>query len=89
MHEILDRVLEAGSQREASRLLEEASGKLEEETPEALEVLEDGLFETTAVLAWPEKYRKRVQTTNMVERLIQEIRRREKPIRIFPNKDPV
>jgi len=33
----------------------------------------------------PEKYRKRLRTTNMLERFIQEIRRREKVIRIFPN----
>jgi len=37
------------------------------------------------VLALPEKYRKRLRTTNMLERFIQEIRRREKVIRIFPN----
>jgi len=36
-------------------------------------------------LALPEKYRRRLRTTNMLERLIQEIRRREKVIRIFPN----
>jgi transposase-like protein len=37
------------------------------------------------VLTLPEKYRKRLRTTNMLERFIQEIRRREKVIRIFPN----
>lgn len=33
----------------------------------------------------PEKYRRRLATTNMQERLNEEIRRREKVIRIFPN----
>jgi transposase-like protein len=51
----------------------------------ALEVLEDGLFDATAVLALPGKYRRRLRTTNMLERFIEEIRRREKVIRIFPN----
>jgi transposase-like protein len=45
------------------------------------------LRRTIAVLALPEKYRKRLRTTNMLERFIQEIRRREKVIRIFPNID--
>jgi transposase-like protein len=33
----------------------------------------------------PEKYRRRLRTTNGLERLIQELRRREKVVRIFPN----
>ena len=33
----------------------------------------------------PEKYRRRLRTTNMQERLNEEIRRRERVIRIFPN----
>lgn len=38
-----------------------------------------------AVMALPSKYRKRLKSTNMQERLIQEIRRRERVVRIFPN----
>jgi transposase-like protein len=38
-----------------------------------------------AVMALPEKYRKRLRTTNMQERLTEDIRRRERVIRIFPN----
>ena len=36
--------------------------------------------------ALPEKYRRRLKPTNMQERLIQEIRRRERVIRIFPTR---
>ncbi|SCY00294.1 Transposase, Mutator family [Legionella israelensis DSM 19235] len=39
------------------------------------------------VMALPEKYRKRLRTTNMQERINEEIRRRERVIRIFPNDD--
>jgi transposase-like protein len=85
MHEVLDRVLEADSQQEARTRLDDLRGQLEEKAASALEVLEDGFYDATAVLALPEKYRKRLRTTNMVERFIQEIRRREKVIRIFPN----
>jgi transposase-like protein len=55
--------------------------------PSALRALEDGFHDATAVLALPEKYRKRLLWANMLERFIQEIRRWEKVIRIFPNMD--
>jgi transposase-like protein len=48
-----------------------------------VETLQDGLFDATAVLALPEKYHRWLRTINMLERLIQEMRRREKVIRIF------
>jgi len=87
MHGVLDQVLEASSQQEARERLDSRREKLEEKAPSALRALEDGFHEATAVLSLPEKYRKRLRTTNMLERFIQEIRRREKVIRIFPNID--
>jgi transposase-like protein len=73
----LDEQVEAWS----SRSLEEKNASA------ALEVLEDGHLDPTAVLGLPGKYRHRLRTTNMLERFIEEIRRREKGIRIFPNLD--
>jgi transposase-like protein len=86
MHELLDQILEADSQQQAQQRLEKSAEDLKEKAPAALEVLEDGLFDATAVLALPGKYRRRLRTSNMLERLIQEVRRREKVIRIFPDK---
>ena len=54
-----------------------------------MQVLEMGFDDATAVLMLPEKYRKRLRTTNAVERLNGEIRRRERVIRIFPNRESV
>ncbi len=85
MHEVLDQVLEADSQEEARTRLDDLRERMEEKAPAALQALEDGFYEATAAEALPEKYRKRPRTTNMLERFIQEIRRREKVIRIFPN----
>jgi transposase-like protein len=85
MHQILDQLLEASSQSDMQRRFEEVSGEIEEKAPGAIEVLEGGLFDATAVLALPGKYRRRLRTTNMVGRFIEEIRRWEKVIRIFPN----
>lgn len=55
--------------------------------PKAVERLEEGFDDAVAVMALPAKYRKRLRTTNGVERLNQEIRRRERVIRIFPNEE--
>jgi len=52
-------------------------------------VLEAGFDDATAVLVLPERYRKRLRTTNGIERLNEEIRRREWVIRIFPNRESV
>ncbi len=52
--------------------------------PKAMEILEDGYEDATAVFALPAAYRVRLRTTNSVERLNEEIRRRERVIRIFP-----
>jgi len=87
MHELLDQILKADSQQQAQKRLEQSTEDLKEKAPAALKVLGDGLFDATAVLALPGKYRRRLRTSNMLERLIQEVRRREKVIRIFPNKD--
>jgi len=87
MHQLLDQLLKASSQSDMQRRFEEVSGEIEKKAPDALKVLEGGLFDATAVLALPGKYRRRLRTTNMVERFIEEIRRREKVIRIFPNID--
>jgi transposase-like protein len=87
MHEVLDRLLEAASQEEAQTRLDDLRERLEEKAPAALKTLESGFCDAPAVLALPAKYRKRLRTTNMLERFIQEIRRREKVIRIFPNMD--
>jgi len=52
-----------------------------------LPVLEEGFEDAVAVLDLPESLHIRLRTTNMVERLNEEIRRRERVIRIFPNEE--
>lgn len=69
------------STRKAARVAEQLTGKADH----GLRVLQEGLEDTLAVLGLPEMYRRRLKSANMRERLIQEIRRRERVIRIFPN----
>ncbi|MEX2401241.1 MAG: IS256 family transposase [Rhodothermales bacterium] len=85
VHEWLDAILEADSPAAAREALTEAQEALGGKADRALEKLENGFEDATAVLTLPEKYRRRLRTTNSVERYIEEIRRREKVIRIFPN----
>ena len=79
------RVLQAPDREEAERHLAGFVGRFEKTAPQAVKCLEEGFEDALAVLALPEKYRKRLRSTNMQERLNEEIRRRERVIRIFPN----
>ena len=81
----LRRIFRSESKAEARQAFGELAGELDGKAGKALQTLETGLEDAIAVLALPAKYRRRLRTTNMIERLIEEIRRRERVIRIFPN----
>ena len=51
----------------------------------AVDVLDEGFDDATQYFAEPEEYHVSLRTTNMLERMNSEIRRRERVIRIFPN----
>jgi len=74
---------------EARRLLSETLEVFENLAPKAMITLEDGFEDVMAVMNLPEKYRKRLRTTNSIERLNEEVRRRDRVIRIYPNEASV
>lgn len=82
----LRRIFRSERKAEAGQAFQELTEEMEGKAAAAMETLENGLEDAIAVLALPAKYRRRLRTTNMLERLIEEIRRRERVIRIFPNK---
>src|SRR5215207_3134333 len=51
------------------------------------EHLEEHLEECLTCLTFPESHRRRIRTTNGLERLNQEIKRRTRVVRIFPNRE--
>ena len=53
--------------------------------PQLAEWIEENIPEGLAVFALPGKHRKRMRTTNMLERLHEEIKRRTRVARLFPN----
>lgn len=71
----------------ARLLLEQVVDEYGEKASKAVDILESAFDDITAVLALPERYRKRLRTTNGQERLNEEIRRRDRVIRIYPNRD--
>ena len=81
------RVLQAADLTEARRQLAEFSQRFAKTASKAVACLEAAFDDAMAVMALPEKYRRRLRSTNMQERLNEEIRRRERVIRIFPNDD--
>lgn len=49
--------------------------------------LEDNIEEAFGVYGIPKEHRKKMKSTNMVERLNEELKRRSRVVRIFPNED--
>jgi putative transposase len=89
MKEDLRRLYEAVDLESAKGVRDQIIATYESKAPRATSLLDEAFDDITAVLIMPLKYRKRLRTTNGVERLNQEIRRRERVIRIFPNEASV
>jgi putative transposase len=89
LHGRLRTLFEAPDRATVDLLWDKLLRDFAERAPRALAILEDGLEDALAVLQLPEPLRQRLRTTNGVERLNAEIRRRERVIRIFPNRDSV
>ena len=87
--EDLRQLYEAIDMESAIKIRNGLLAKYEATAPKAAALLDEAFADITAVLSLPLKYRKRLRTTNGVERLNQEIRRRERVIRIFPNEASV
>jgi len=85
MKEELHQLYEAVDVESARKIRDHIIQTYEVKAPRATALLDEAFDDITAVLALPLKYRKRLRTTNGVERLNEEIRRRERVIRIFPN----
>lgn len=78
-------IFAAADRAEAQRRHAEFQARFARTAPKACACLETAFEDALAILPLPEKYRRRLRSTNMQERLNEEIRRRERVIRIFPN----
>jgi transposase-like protein len=78
-------VFDAPSAEEANRRLEIISAKWREDAPMLSEWMEFNIPEGLTVFTAPPAHRRRLRTSNMLERLSREIARRTKVATLFPN----
>jgi transposase-like protein len=80
-------IFAATSREQALGIASSVAKKWREKCNEKVaEHLEEHVEECLACLAFPESHRRRIRTTNGLERLNQEIKRRTSVVRIFPNR---
>jgi putative transposase len=78
-------VLNAPDRHEADRLLSQLVTKYEQSAPDLSAWMETNIPEGLTVFDFPSSHRLRLRTTNMLERLNQEIKRRTRVATLFPN----
>jgi transposase-like protein len=69
----------------AEERLQKCVEKYSKSAPQLAQWIEENIPEGLAVFALPAKHRRRMRTTNMLERLHEEIKRRTRVARLFPN----
>lgn len=79
-------IFDAPNRKMAMNLAEGVADKWRESYPKVAEHLEEHIEECLSCLAFPESHRRRIRSTNGLERINQEIRRRSRVVRIFPNR---
>jgi transposase-like protein len=85
LHDALRSLYEADDYQTALMLRNRITERFQESAPKAVKVLEEGFDDVMSVLSLPPSLRRRLRTTNGLERVNEELRRRERVIRIFPN----
>ncbi len=84
----LSGVFTAPTREVALKLVEQLADQWRQKGyPKVAEHLEENIEDCLACLAFPESHRQRIRTTNALERLNQEIKRRTRVVRIFPNRE--
>lgn len=78
-------IFNAPDRAEAEHLLERFQRHYEKSAPKLVQWAEEAIPEGFTVFGLPPSHRRRLRTTNLVERLNEEIRRRTRVARLFPN----
>ena len=78
-------ILQAPDQQTAQYLLDRFSKTWDKKEPKLVEWTEMNIPEGFNVFSLPKSIRKKLRTSNLIERMNQELRRRSRVIRIFPN----
>jgi len=81
----LKTIFSSSSKAEALARSAEVTAKYEKSYPRFVEKLEAGILDGLSYMDFPIEHWSRIRTTNLVERLNAEIKRRTNVVRIFPN----
>lgn len=80
-------IFTAPDEAEAKRLLQAMLKRFEKTAPKLVQWAEENLPEGFTVFNFPEPHRRRLRTSNVIERLNKEIARRSRVATLFPNTD--
>ena len=83
--EDLKAIFKVRRQKTARALAEEFVGLYGKRFPKAVSVFEAGIEDTLTYLRYPGSHHARIRTTNMLERLFREVKRRTRVVGVFPN----
>lgn len=83
----LREVFAAPTRTQALAVARRLAGQWRTSHPRVAETLEEELEDGLACLAFPLEHQLRIRTTNGMERLSQELKRRTRVVRIFPNRE--
>lgn len=78
-------VFKAEDKATARKLAHDIQEDYANKASKAMSCFDRGLEDAITVLQYPARYQKRLRTSNLAERVNEEIRRRQRVIRIFPN----
>jgi len=82
---LLKDIFSAADEKEALRRKEQLVIKLEEKYPKVATWIDENIESCFTVFHLPVEHRRKMKSTNMLERFNEELRRRSRVIRIFPN----
>lgn len=85
----LHEMFNAQSEPDARKLMNEIVNDYSEVAEKSMEILENGFDDAMTVFTLPEEMRTTLRTSNAMERLNGELKRRSNVIKIFPNRESV
>ena len=78
-------IFDAENHSEAERLLKQAISKYEKDMPQLATWMQENISQGLTVFNFPLEHRRRLRTSNIAERVNQEIKRRTRVVRVFSN----
>ena len=81
----LKAIFRSGDKALCRQAAQEVVARWEAKAPQVVRALEEGLEDCLAVLDLPEIHRRRLHSTNLLERVMEELKRRTRVVGIFPD----